>query len=246
MPFSPGRLRPARTLARFARLVYSGGVKKTTIPIDIVSDLVCPWCLIGYKRLERALDGFSKELSFDLRWHPFELNPDMPEEGQDLAEHIQEKYGSTPEQSADSRQLLKAVGLTLGVEINYLQGSRIVNTFRAHQLLHWAQPQGKQTELEMALFEAYFSQGRNLNDVMVLKQAARKVGLDAEEAEAVLQDGRYKHEVRVKEAGWLQRGVRAVPTFVFGEKFAMSGAREPAEIRALLQRLVASGELQSI
>ena len=217
-------------------------MSKKTITIDIVSDVVCPWCLIGYKRLQRALADFPKQ-GFELRWHPFELNPDMPDEGQDLDEHIAEKYGKTPEQSADSRQLLKAVGLTLGAEINHFEGARIVNTFRAHQLLHWAGTQGKETELEMVLFEAYFAKGRDVNDIDVLKKAAAKVGLDPWEATAVLEDGRYKLEVRQKEASWLHRGVRAVPTFVFGEKFAMSGAREPGEIKAVLQQLLDSGEL---
>lgn len=214
----------------------------TPITIDIVSDVVCPWCLIGYKRLQRALADFPKR-KFEVRWHPFELNPDMPEEGQDLVEHITEKYGSTPSQISDSRQLLKAVGLTLGVEINQFEGGRIPNTFRAHQLLHWAGTLGKQTELELALFEGYFTHGRDLNDVTELKKAAAKVGLDPFEAGKILEDERYRLEVRQNEAAWLQRGVRAVPTFVFGEKFAMSGAKEPGEIKAVLQDLLDKGEL---
>jgi predicted DsbA family dithiol-disulfide isomerase len=219
-------------------------VNSTKITIDIVSDVVCPWCLIGYKRLQRALQAFPDH-DFEMRWHPFELNPDMPEEGQDLTEHIAEKYGRTADQSADSRQLLKAVGMSLGVEINHFPDQRIVNTFRAHQLLHWAETQGKQTELEMALFEAYFTKGQDVNDETVLKKAVARAGMDPWEAARVLEDGRFKLEVRQKQAGWLQRGVRAVPTFVFGEKFAMSGAREPAEIKAVLQDLLAKGEIPS-
>lgn len=212
------------------------------ITIDIVSDVICPWCLIGYKRLQRALTGFPKR-KFQIRWHPFELNPEMPEEGQDLVEHLAEKYGSNASQVADSRQLLKAVGLTLGVEINHFEGSRVPNTLRAHQLLHWANIQGKQSQLVMALFEAYFTHGRDLNDLEVLKQEAARVGLDPAEAEKVLTEETYRLEVRQLEAVWLQRGVRAVPTFVFGEKFAMSGAKEPDEFRAVLQDLLEKGDL---
>jgi predicted DsbA family dithiol-disulfide isomerase len=217
-------------------------MRSPTITIDIVSDVICPWCWIGYRRLQGALAGFPKH-HFQLRWHPFELNPDMPEEGQDLVEHLAQKYGSSADQVADSRQLLKAVGLSLGLEINHFEGSRVPNTFRAHQLLHWAEGQDKQTELELALFEAYFTHGRNLNDPTELKKAAAKVGLDPWEAGKVLEDERFRLEVRQRQAGWLQRGVRSVPTFVFAEKFAMSGAREPAEIRAVLQDLIGKGQL---
>lgn len=218
-------------------------MNKTKITIDIVSDVVCPWCYIGYMRLQKALSDTPEVLDIELRWHPFELNPDMPDEGQDLVEHIGEKYGSSPQQCSDSRQLLKAVGLTLGIEINHLEGQRIVNTFRAHQLLHWAGTQGKETELQMALFEGYFTHGRDLNDISVLSAAAAKVGLDRDEAVAVLEDGRFKHPVRVKEATWLQRGVRSVPTYVFNENYALAGAREPQEIRAVLGDLLASGKI---
>lgn len=217
-------------------------MKNSKISIDIVSDVVCPWCLIGYKRLEKALEQF-KDRDFEIRWHPFELNPDMPEAGQDLVEHMVEKYERTPEQISDSRQLMQAVGLTLGVEINHLRDSRIVNTFRAHQLLTWAATQGLQTELEMALFEAYFAHGRNLNDIEVLKITAGKVGLDPWEAEKVLKEERYRLETRQKEAMWLQRGVQVVPTFVINETFAMSGAQEPDYIKAVLDDLLGKGSI---
>lgn len=212
------------------------------ITIDIVSDVVCPWCLIGYKRLKRALMDYPK-LKFELRWQPFELNPDMPDEGQDLYEHIGEKYGKSRSEVDDSRQLLKAVGLSVGADIHHFENARVVNTFRAHQLMHWAGLNGKATELALVLFEAYFSNGRDVNDIDVLKKAAAKVGLDAWEAGTLLEDGRYKLDVRKRQAMWLQRGVQAVPAYIFGDNFGLSGAREPGEIKAVIDQLLTSGNL---
>lgn len=214
----------------------------TKITVDIVSDVVCPWCYIGFKRLQLAIAEM-ENTEFELRWQPFELNPDLPEEGQDLQEHMSEKYGSTPAQSADSRQLLKAVGMSLGIEINHVPKARIVNTFRAHQLLHWAEHFGKSQSLMIAMFERYFGYGCNLNDIDELVKLAGKVGLSTEDAERILREETFRTVVRQKEAIWLQRGVRSVPTYIFNDKFAFSGAREPAEIVATLRSLGESGEL---
>ncbi len=209
----------------------------TKITVDIVSDVVCPWCYVGFKRLQLAMSAM-EGTEFEIRWQPFELNPDMPEEGQDLQEHMSEKYGSTPAQSADSRQLLKAVGMSLGIEINHIPKARIVNTFRAHQLLHWAEHFGKAQSLMIAMFERYFGIGCNLNDIDELLKLATKVGLNSEDARKILEEGTFATVVRQKEAVWLQRGVRSVPTYIFNEKYALSGAREPGEIVAVLNQLL--------
>lgn len=212
------------------------------VTIDIISDIVCPWCYIGFKRLQLAMSDL-EGTEFTLRWQPFELNPDLPEEGQDLQEHMTQKYGSTAAQTADSRQLLKAVGMSLGIEINHVPKARIVNTFRAHQLLHWAESFGKNQSLQIAMFERYFGYGCNLNDIEELAKLAAKVGLDPEVATKILQEETFKVVVRQKEAVWLQRGVRSVPTYIFNDKFALSGAREPGEIVALLKELAQTGQL---
>lgn len=214
----------------------------TKITVDIVSDVVCPWCYIGFKRLQLALSAM-EGTEFELRWQPFELNPDMPEEGQDLQEHMAEKYGSTPAKTADSRQLLKAVGMSLGIEINHLPKARIVNTFRAHQLLHWAEHFGKAQSLQIAMFERYFGAGCNLNDISELVKLAAKVGLSPEDAERILREETFRTVVRQKEAVWLQRGVRSVPTYIFNDKFALNGAREPGEIVATLRQLAETSQL---
>ena len=145
-------------------------MKSQTLSIDIVSDLVCPWCIIGYRRLLKALEHFPEQ-TFELRWHPFELNPDMPPEGQDIAEHLAQKYKASADESTSNRRHLEELGQSLGFKISYHEGKRIVNTFRAHQLIHWAQTQGRQTELQLALFEAYSLRHQKSPDRKALAQS---------------------------------------------------------------------------
>ena len=208
--------------------------------IDIVSDVVCPWCVIGYKQLLVALDQRADQLELDLHWHPFELNPQMPPEGQNLREHIQQKYGSSREQSQGARQRLQELGDTLGFKFNYSDETRMVNTFRAHQLLHWAGEQGKQTELQMVLFEAFFTLQQDVNDPAVLIEAATRVGLSAEAAAAVLVDASYGRAVREEQQGWLEEGIQAVPCFIVNNKYMVQGAQESAAFGRMLDKLLAS------
>jgi predicted DsbA family dithiol-disulfide isomerase len=146
------------------------------VRVDIVSDVVCPWCIIGYRQLLQAqeLSGIEAEI----RWHPFELNPDMPDEGQDMREHIAQKYGSTPEQSQSSRDRITALGADLGFDFRFTPEMRMWNTFRAHQLLDWAEEDGHQTALKEALFAAHFTEGRDVSDPGVLVEVAAEAGLD--------------------------------------------------------------------
>jgi predicted DsbA family dithiol-disulfide isomerase len=197
-----------------------------SLQVEIVSDVVCPWCIIGYKQLEKALTMLPEPLDVSLRWHPFELNPQMPEEGQDLREHLAQKYGTTPEQSRAVRQRLTDLGDSLGFVFDYFEDMRMVNTFRAHQLLHWAGEKKKQTDLKLALFEAFFSRREDVNDTEVLVTAAGSVGLPANEARAVVDDQRYATIVRAGQQRWLDREVHAVPTFVFNRRYQVPGAQE--------------------
>ena len=197
-----------------------------TLQVDIVSDVVCPWCIIGYKQLEKALAMLPAPVQMSLRWHPFELNPRMPAEGQDLGEHLAGKYGTTPEQGGAARQRLTDLGHSLGFEFDYFEGMRMVNTFKAHQLLHWAGEQGSQTALKLALFEAFFSQRKDVSDIEVLVDTAAGVGLPREEAAAVIEDQRFAEVVRAEQQQWLDREVHAVPTFVFNGRYQVPGAQE--------------------
>ena len=207
------------------------------LKIDIVSDVVCPWCIIGYKQLQRALEQRSGKFDVSIRWHPFELNPDMPEQGQDIAEHVAMKYGATAAQSSAARQRLVALGESLGFHFDYSGDRRMRNTFRAHQLLHWADQQGLQTPLKLALFEAYFSRGEDVSSPGVLAAVAGSVGLDQRAAEDVLADGRFAEAVRAEQRLWMDRDVYAVPAFFFDDGYPVPGAQEPETFLRLLDKL---------
>lgn len=207
------------------------------LSVDIVSDVVCPWCIIGYKQLHKALDNMPGRFDVNLRWHPFELNPQMPPEGQNLREHLAQKYGATTAQGKAARARLTALGESLGFTFNYSDDMRVVNTFSAHQLLHWAAEHGKQTELSLALFSAFFTRREDVSDVAVLSAAAGRAGLAAAEATRVIADGRYSDAVRAAQERWLDRGIHAVPTFLFNEQHLVTGAQDSENFTRVLVRL---------
>ena len=212
-----------------------------TLQVDIVSDVVCPWCVIGYKQLMKALESLPGLFDVAIRWRPFELNPDMPESGQDLREHLARKYGAGATGAQSARSRLTALGDELGFRFDYHEGMRMVNTFRAHQLLHWAYPQGKQTELKLALFEAFFSRREDVNDVETLLAVSGRAGLDAGEARAVLSDGRCAEPVREEEQFWRnEHDVYAVPTFLFQQQYLVAGAQEAGTFVRVLQKMHAA------
>lgn len=204
------------------------------VRVDIVSDVVCPWCIVGFRQLDRALEQAG--LIARLRWHPFELNPKMPPEGLNLREHLIGKYGITPEQSVAAREQLAALGAELGFVFNYSDDSRMVNTFRAHQLLDWAEGQGRQHPLKLALFKAFFTDGQDVNDTDVLADAAESAGLDGDAAREVLIAGSHAQTVREKQSFWISRGLQSVPTMVFDGKFALTGAQGTENYAKVLQR----------
>ena len=197
------------------------------IRIDIVSDVVCPWCIVGFKQLQEALSRLDGEVEAEIHWHPFELNPMMPSEGQELREHMGQKYGTNRQQSDGARDRLAQIGESLGFSFNFYEGQRIYNTFLAHQLLKWAEQQGKQSELEMALFESYFSKQEDVGDEKILAKVAGRVGLDEEEAAAVLEDGRFAGDVREHQRFWLSKGIHAVPSFILDRRYLIPGAQDP-------------------
>jgi predicted DsbA family dithiol-disulfide isomerase len=211
------------------------------LDVDIVSDVVCPWCIIGYKQLMKALAALPGQFDVTVRWHPFELNPQMVQEGQDLREHLAQKYGASPGQSQAARARLSALGDSLGFTFDYFDGMRMVNTFRAHQLLQWAGEQGRQTALKLALFEAYFSRREDVNDTGVLTAVAGRAGLDSAQASAVLSDARYASVVRQEQQEWLDREVHAVPTFFFQQQYVVPGAQEAEAFVRLLQKIQSRG-----
>lgn len=207
----------------------------TPLRIDIVSDVMCPWCIIGYRQLAQALEATGT--AHDIHWHPFELNPDMPPEGQNTREHIIEKYGSTPEQSAQSRAQMTALGTELDIDFRFTEDMRMHNTFDAHQLLHWADTLGRQHDLKMALFTAHFTDRRNLSDKAVLADVAGEIGLDRDAALAVLEDQRFASEVRQEQGFWIQQGIRGVPAMVFDRQHLVTGAQGVENYSNILNQL---------
>ena len=210
---------------------------RPSIQIDIVSDVVCPWCIVGFRQLDLALQ--QEGVLAQLRWHPFELNPNMPPQGQILREHIAEKYGSTAEQSQQARTRLTALGQELGFSFNFNDDSRIVNTFSAHQLLGWAEAQGRQHPLKLALFDAYFTKQLDVSKPEVLLAAAQSAGLDPDAARAALESGNHIIPVREKQQFWTSRGISGVPSMVFGGKYLLTGAQGTETYAQVLQRCLA-------
>lgn len=203
--------------------------------IDIVSDVMCPWCVIAHGQLTEALEATGTE--HEIHWHAFELNPDMVPEGEELGAHLQEKYGTTQEQSEQTRQRMAEVGAQVGVEFSFDEGMRMHNTFNTHQLLHWANEQGRKNDLKLALFTAHFKDVRNLSDSAVLADIAEEIGLDRDEALAVLEDQRFASEVRGEEKFWIEQGITGVPAVVFDRQHLVTGAQGVENYTSILDQL---------
>jgi len=195
--------------------------------IDFVSDVSCPWCAIGLQSLLAALKnvGASPEVHFQ----PFELNPGMVPEGEDIAGHITRKYGSSPQQFAQSQEMIRGRGAQLGFRFDMDKRTRIYNTFDAHRLLHWAQLEGKQLELKQALLAAYFGEGADVSDHAVLAKVAGSVGLDPVRAREVLASDEYAADVRSREEFYRNQGINAVPAIIINDQHLIEGG-QPVEV----------------
>jgi predicted DsbA family dithiol-disulfide isomerase len=212
------------------------------LKIDFVSDVSCPWCVIGLRALEQALERVGDTATADIHFQPFELNPHLPPVGQDITEHLVQKYGSTPEQLRRNQEAIRARGADLGFTFDLGKRSRVYNTFDAHRLLHWAELEGRQRELKRALFAAYFTDGRNPSDREVLVAVAAQAGLDSERAREVLESGRYADEVRAREQFYGQQGIQAVPSVIVNDRYLIQGG-QPVEVFEQALRRIA-GELR--
>ena len=193
--------------------------------IEIVSDVSCPWCVIGYRALDAALIDLGIRQSTELYWKPFQLNPDMPPAGQNRSEHIQQKYGINKQQSDAARKHIEDRGKELDYHFNFSDTGRVHNTFDAHRLIHWAAESGLQTELKLALFDLFFIDQGNTSDQPSLVNTAKAVGLDVRQAEEILHSDKYSKEVTADLELANQRGISAVPCFIFDNKFMISGGQ---------------------
>jgi predicted DsbA family dithiol-disulfide isomerase len=226
-----------------------------TVPlrIDIVSDVVCPWCIIGYKQVEKALTMLDQPVDAAIWWHPFELNPGMPPEGQDVAEHLAKKYGATPEQSKANRDRIGELGAGLGFEFGRHDNRRIYNTFKAHKLLRRvADEKGwrEQTALKLALFAAYFQDNRDVSDDEVLLDVAEKTGLERQAIAEWLADEALSDEVRLEFAHWRDNNITGVPAIIIDQRFMIPGAQDAATFadyigKILVKRAEAVAEAQT-
>lgn len=207
--------------------------------IDFVSDVACPWCAVGLASLEQALQKLDGEVAVDLHFQPFELNPQMGPEGQDVTEHIAQKYGATPEQQAKNRENIAQRGAAVGFQFRKEGRGRVWNTFDAHRLLTWAGEQGaqQQRDLKMALLKAYHGEARNVADREVLADVAASVGLDRQAAADVLASGRYADEVRAQEQHFQSLGIQAVPSVIINNRHLIQGGQPPEMFEQALRQL---------
>ena len=213
--------------------------------IDFVSDVACPWCAVGLGALEEAIARVGDEVEVEILFQPFELNPDMPPGGQDLDEHLTEKYGSTPEQRVQIRDTIRRRGEEVGFTFIPEGRGRIYNTLDSHRLLHWAKYNGRpgaQYALKKALLEAYQGRAENIESAEVLLAAVAKVGLPVGQARAILQSKEYETEVRALEEFYRGAGIHAVPAVIINDRHLISGG-QPTDVFERALREIAAATL---
>ena len=219
------------------------------VAVDVWSDVMCPWCAVGYTQFAKAVEALKGELEVELRWMPFELNPDLPPEGKDQARHLAEVYGRTPEEVAGMRAQMQATAARAGFPMDYTgpRDSRgdeppamMWNTFEAHKLLRWAladQGPEAQTRLKLALLRAHFQQRRNVSDREILLDLAEGEGFDRARAAEALADEALAIAVRSEEQRGRQAGINSVPSFVVADRYLIQGAREPEDYAGILRQV---------
>lgn len=211
----------------------------TAMKIAFVSDVSCPWCVIGLRSLEQALTRLDGVVQAEIEFQPFELNPQMGAAGQDIREHLVQKYGLTPAQYEQNTEALRARGEAVGFTFSKNR-SRIYNTFDAHRLLHWAALEGRQLALKHALLAGYFTDGLDVSAHEVLVAVAEQAGLDAARAREILASSEYADEVREQERFYREQGVQAVPSVIINDRHLIQGG-QPAEVFEQALRKIAAG-----
>ncbi|MBK1873673.1 DsbA family oxidoreductase [Marinobacter sp. 1-3A] len=210
--------------------------------IDIVSDIACPWCAIGYARLERAMEQLAPEYEFEVQWHAFELNPDSSGDGEPILPALARKYGRSEDELRATQNQMMTVATDLGLNFEKIQERLVCNTFDAHRLVKWAGEQGQQTAMKQALFTAYFGKAENVSDHDILIKCVESLGLDSAKAKAVLESDQYAAAVREDEAKYQQAGVTGVPAYVVNGKYLISGAQEPETLVQAFQEIGAESD----
>jgi len=214
----------------------------THLKIDFVSDVSCPWCAIGLSALEQALTAVQGDIAVEMHFQPFELNPQMGPEGQDITEHLTQKYGSTAEQQEQIRATIRQRGAEAGFTFKAEGRGRIWNTFDAHRLLAWAEAEGlpgQQHALKKALLTAYHGRAESPADHAVLLAAAEAVGMDKARAQAVLSGGEFAETVREREQFFTSHGIQSVPAVIINDRHLISGGQPAAVFEQALRQIAA-------
>ncbi|MEH3048654.1 DsbA family oxidoreductase [Sphingomonas adhaesiva] len=211
---------------------------RPVVRIDIVSDIVCPWCAIGLAALDQAIARAADAVRVDLAFHPLQLNPGLPPEGERVSDNLARKYGAGPDQARAAGTRIREAAAEAGVDLG-ARPDRLYDTFDAHRLLHWAGVHGGQPALKRALLDSYFVRGENVSDADVLVAAATRAGLDAAAARAVLESDACAGEVRAAELYWRGEGVLSVPTMVLDGRYVIPGAQRVDRLEKALRRRAA-------
>ena len=207
-----------------------------TLKIDIVSDVVCPWCVIGFKNLQKAMYELQTELNFEITWKPYELHPEIPQEGYDKKLYMQQKFGSSSGRSPYNE--ITKIGESVGFEFNFSKTERIPNTFMAHRLLWKAEQYNLQTKLSEALFRAYFSEGLNIGSKEILAEVSKSVGMDKEEVINFLDSKEGGQEIADLEMNFIEKSIGAVPTYFINDKYIIQGGQEPETFVSFLKKII--------
>jgi predicted DsbA family dithiol-disulfide isomerase len=208
-----------------------------SITIDFISDVVCPWCALGATALEQAIENVAGEVSVEMTFKPFELNPDMPVEGENAVEHLMRKYGRTAEEVAAGKAMQIARGEAIGFKFDLEKRTHFYNTFDAHRLLLWASQEGRQIALKRALLRAYFADGQNPSDHETLVRLAGEVGMDRARANEVLASAAFASEVRELETFYRERGINSVPAMVLNGRHLVSGSQSVEYYEQMLRQM---------
>jgi predicted DsbA family dithiol-disulfide isomerase len=208
------------------------------VTIDVVSDVICPWCYVGKRRLEAAIDGLDTAVS--IAWRPFQLNPTMPTEGMDRRAYVEAKFGNR-ERGAEIYRRVAEVGETVGISFRFDRLARTPNTVAAHRLIGLAGAAGRQDAMVEALFQAYFLNGADIGDPACLVEVAAGAGFATDGLADFLSSDVGADAVRAEDAHARQIGIEGVPCFIFANAFAVSGAQEPATLQAAIAEAARRG-----
>ncbi len=220
-----------------------------TLKIDFVSDVACPWCAVGLGALEQAIANLGDDIKTEIYFQPFQLNPDMPPEGQDIGEHLTQKYGSTATQQEQTYAMIRARGAEVGFDFRLGGRGRTWNTFDCHRLLHWAGELGTdkdgvsiQQKMKQEMLKSYFTEGKNPAARDVLLDVVNRLGLDAARAAAILDSDEFTAQVRARQRFYHSQDIHSVPAIIINDRHLISGGQPAAVFENALRQIAAQNE----